>query len=761
MAIFRTDAVTFNTTAGNKTVAITPAVGEIIIAFAANSGTTTDPTVTDDQGGTYTRVAGCIKNASADEMHFYVRNTPCQTTAVHTLTENVGGAGTGGGIWAACVPGMAKSGLNAVRQFATQDNQAGSTVPTGTFTRAPLTENMLVFAVFNTTNGAGITEPSGFTERRDVGYTTTANGLEVATRDSGHTSVTVAAQNQSPSAFGMIVVELDTATPTAGGSGRSWRPGQPHETIRRRLPFRTDAPAVVSLTASIGITSETDEAFPISKIKYKAVGLNSETDTAQAITRVKYYAIGQASETDSVTSITKIKYKSVGLTTETDSAQGITDVGADIYLLGQPSETDTAQAVTKIKYYAIGQASETDSAQAITEVGADIYAIGQASETDTAQAITRLKYVSVDQTEETDTSQAITKIKYYAIGQVSETDSAQPISETGADIYAIGQASETDSAQSVQEVHVYPIGQASETDTAQSVTIDKIVHIGQTSETDSSGDIASVHAYSIGQTSETDSAQSITEAGADVYAINQASETDEAQEISSIKYYAIGQVEETDEAQEIIESEAGVFVIGQTDEIDEAQGISRQKIVHIGQASETDSSLHISHSNNIGQTNETDAAQEITSVHIYTIGQAQEGGTVEVPVPVPVPDPQPGTGGVGPSPYPATTPLMASMARKIVQIGVATETDAVGYVLPVNVVKKSKRKLFKSSRKPTKVVQIGMATEVSHYGSVSINLIDNTQPMTLEDDLITSENESVASIRRRIEEDLLVLSDLI
>lgn len=237
MARFRTDAITFNTTAGNKTVAITPAVGELIVAIAGNSGTTTDPTVTDDRGGTYTRIGGATKNVSADEMHFYVRDRPCQLAVSHTLTMNVGGAGTGGGIWAAAIPDMSKAGLNAVRQIATQDNQAAGGTPTGTFARPTLAESMVIFAVLNGATTATITEPAGFAERRDTGYNNPATGIEIATDDAIGSAVTsVAAQSTSGSAFCTIVVELDVATETFAQSGRSEFPGQPHELRLRRLP---------------------------------------------------------------------------------------------------------------------------------------------------------------------------------------------------------------------------------------------------------------------------------------------------------------------------------------------------------------------------------------------------------------------------------------------------------------------------------------------------------------------------------------------
>jgi hypothetical protein len=46
---------TWNTTAGDKTNAFTPAVGDLIVAVAPATGVATSA-VSDDQGGTYTKI---------------------------------------------------------------------------------------------------------------------------------------------------------------------------------------------------------------------------------------------------------------------------------------------------------------------------------------------------------------------------------------------------------------------------------------------------------------------------------------------------------------------------------------------------------------------------------------------------------------------------------------------------------------------------------------------------------------------------------
>lgn len=339
MAQFVVDAITFNTTAGNKTVAITPAVGELLIVVAANTGTTTDPTVTDDRGGTYTRIAAasCAKATSADEMHFYVRDRPCQVELSHTITMNVGGAGTGGGAWAARISGMGKYGANAVRQATKQDNQAAAGTPTATFALPILAESLCVFAVFNATNPAGMTPPASFTEQEDVGYATPTTGLEVATRDNGQTGLTITAGGTSASAFCMLAVELDTATPTASGGGRMQTPGQPHETRRRRLHFpafgeaavgyQLDAQSESFAVAGVDATLAADRVFNAEPATYAVTGVaatvaagkvfsadpGTYTVTGTAATIVPGYAVNAAAGSFTVTGfVADLVYTQVG-----------------------------------------------------------------------------------------------------------------------------------------------------------------------------------------------------------------------------------------------------------------------------------------------------------------------------------------------------------------------------------------------------------------------------------------------------------------
>lgn len=79
----------------------------------------------------------------------------------------------------------------------------------------------------------------------------------------------------------------------------------------------------------VGLASETDTAFSVTRFKSKAVGLASETDTAFSVTVMRGDELGLAIETDTAFSVGKFKSKAAGLASETDSALSVT-LGGDL-----------------------------------------------------------------------------------------------------------------------------------------------------------------------------------------------------------------------------------------------------------------------------------------------------------------------------------------------------------------------------------------------------------------------------------------------
>ena len=220
MAFFVNGAVTQDTNSGTKTVLSSAsglAVGELIVLLCWNTGNTGAWTVTDDNAdgrGTYTEVVSALKNASADLLRFYVRNDLVGSISGTTTFSMAPGATSGGGIRVYRWGGMSRAGLLAIRseagvlQTGKQENQASGT-PTISYPVATLTTNPVISAAFNGTSPGGLTVPSGWTARGNVGYSVPTTGQNGADKDNGFAAVTVTWGSSSATAFGAVVLELD------------------------------------------------------------------------------------------------------------------------------------------------------------------------------------------------------------------------------------------------------------------------------------------------------------------------------------------------------------------------------------------------------------------------------------------------------------------------------------------------------------------------------------------------------------------------
>ena len=287
------------------------------------------------------------------------------------------------------------------------------------------------------------------------------------------------------------------------------------------IAYAAFASADTEQIVGIGLTTETDSAFSITRRKTKAIGLNAETDLAQAMTRAKRKALGLNTETGAPFAITFRKAKAIGLNTETDLAQvmgkakrralGLNAETDALFAMtwrkaraiGQPEETDLAQAMGRGKVRAIGLTTETDFAFDITRSGITV-AIGLVNETDAAQPFTWRKVKAIGLTTETDLAQPMGKSKARAIGLNTETDLSQPFTFSKA--RAIGLASETDTAQAMGRLKVEGIGLVLETDEAQPFGRRKIKVLGLTTESDEAQPIRRTILIPIGQPSETSEA---------------------------------------------------------------------------------------------------------------------------------------------------------------------------------------------------------------------------------------------------------------
>ena len=140
MATYRASAVGGGTSgSGDRTAAITPAVGDLLVVFVSLSGNTNaTPTCSDNQSGTYTRILRAAWSASANNMACFVRDQIVSTTSSHTITV-ASGSNTAGAIGVIAVQGMTKTGASAVRSSGSQANQASGTTPTPVLNQAALT----------------------------------------------------------------------------------------------------------------------------------------------------------------------------------------------------------------------------------------------------------------------------------------------------------------------------------------------------------------------------------------------------------------------------------------------------------------------------------------------------------------------------------------------------------------------------------------------------------------------------------------------
>lgn len=207
---------TLNTNAGNKTNVTTPARDELIVIFTYKSGETTDPAVTDNNSDGFGTTPGYVKITSGtrggtDNFGVWVRQTLIGSNTSTTFTRTAS-ADTGGGLSVCRVAGMFKEGADAVIRSGLQDNGTAATTPAPSWSSGDSANpsNLILGSIWNATNPAGMTQPTGYSEPfTDGGYATPNRGNEVVNRDSGETGSTITWGSTSASAFSAIIVELD------------------------------------------------------------------------------------------------------------------------------------------------------------------------------------------------------------------------------------------------------------------------------------------------------------------------------------------------------------------------------------------------------------------------------------------------------------------------------------------------------------------------------------------------------------------------
>ena len=192
----------------NRSLAVTPAIGDLLVVFVSlSANTNATPTCSDGEpGGTYTRILQALWNASANNMACFVRDALSVSTNARTVTV-ASGSNTAGEIVIVRVTGMAKVGAAAVRSSGSQANQASGSTPAPVLSQSALTGNVTIAAV-----GGGDTTTdiaTNWTERQDASQSSPTTCLAVMTRDTGFTGTTITYNSTEGAVYASMAIELD------------------------------------------------------------------------------------------------------------------------------------------------------------------------------------------------------------------------------------------------------------------------------------------------------------------------------------------------------------------------------------------------------------------------------------------------------------------------------------------------------------------------------------------------------------------------
>jgi hypothetical protein len=271
-ATYRTSAAGGGTTlTADRTTSITALCGDLLIVICnASTNTNAAPTCTDDCAdgrGTYSLIGTAAWQTGVNMGSVFVRQAPVVPTAsggdVVTVTVATG-SNDAAEIVIVAYKGMSKFGTSAIRSSGFQANQASGGTPTPVLNQNALTGNPTICGVFSSDT---TTSPNAsWTERQDVSQATPTTALEVATRDSGFTSTSIAFAATQSSDFGSFAIELDstfteaaflgtyptTATAMHNAAGGTWVGGYPCNDASGNLAAQFGSAALVatSLTYS-------------------------------------------------------------------------------------------------------------------------------------------------------------------------------------------------------------------------------------------------------------------------------------------------------------------------------------------------------------------------------------------------------------------------------------------------------------------------------------------------------------------------------
>lgn len=200
-----TDGVTYTTGSA------TPTARNLIVVTATLTGeTSTNWTVTDSQGGTYTKIRRQVQNSSADIMEVWVADQFASAVATTWTYSHASGNATGCTLQVDSVSGMSRTSASAIRSQGGEDNQAAGGTPAPTLGLTALTGNPVLTLVHNASNPPGLTAPSGsgFVVVINRNYNTPTTGFGRSHTNKSFTGTTVTWGSTSATAFSSVAVEL-------------------------------------------------------------------------------------------------------------------------------------------------------------------------------------------------------------------------------------------------------------------------------------------------------------------------------------------------------------------------------------------------------------------------------------------------------------------------------------------------------------------------------------------------------------------------
>lgn len=211
----------------NTSGSINYASGDLLVVFITKEASALsspmasgDLTVANVTGvSSFTLIRNQGHQSSAAHMGVFVADQKTTGSGSTGTVTIAGGSDAGAGtiISVYTVAGLPATsvGASAVRQSGGQTDQAAG-VPAPAFGSAAKTENPVLGAIYNATNPAGMTSPSGWSAGGNSGYTTgQVSGLGTCHRNSGETGTTITWGSSSASAFASIIIELSTFVPGA------------------------------------------------------------------------------------------------------------------------------------------------------------------------------------------------------------------------------------------------------------------------------------------------------------------------------------------------------------------------------------------------------------------------------------------------------------------------------------------------------------------------------------------------------------------